>query len=311
MVQVEPTSEMLSASATGSVIPIRASTGGFTISGLLKTGGKVQQELEEESSAVGGGEGSGEGSSSSVSGTVTGTIDTEPGSDASIEESAEAAADAAVAAEGSGEETSSVVTSKGEGTGTAPSSPEPAAEEPAAEEGGNPPEQAGGGSGSGEQGETQGGEEEAGDEEAPPPPCGKGPCVTIANSLGNYVISGTLHETLSPQDAERIEMYEEQTGRDIADMFKILPNITAASERLAESRDRLSSEKDALSDQVCNFRPHGCANDARVGDMHCRIMDASMTWRAVGALLRLIRTIRPLNHFSASPLVLHPATPRR
>lgn len=255
---------MLSASAAGSVVPIRASAGGFTISGLLKTGGKIQQELEEEgsaSSAAGEGEGSGAGSSSSggggesVGGTVTGTADTDSASAASIEKSADAAVEAAEAAEGSGEPstatsaaTAAAAADSGGETETAPAS------KTAAEEGGNPPEEAGERSGSGEQAE-EGEEGKEGESEEAPPPCGKGPCVTIANSLGNYVISGTLHETLSPQDAERIEMYEEQTGRDIVDMFNILPNITAVGERLAESKDRLSIEKDALADQVRNLTP--------------------------------------------------------
>jgi hypothetical protein len=108
---------------------------------------------------------------------------------------------------------------------------EPAAEEPSVEE---PADE----------------EPEAGEEEpAEHPVHCAGPCVSISRDLGNYVLEGTLHVTLSPEEAKLIMEKEQQTAIAIQDAEALLPEVTRMSNELTRSRGQLGEAKEELSSQ--------------------------------------------------------------
>ncbi|EKX38730.1 hypothetical protein GUITHDRAFT_115060 [Guillardia theta CCMP2712] len=95
-------------------------------------------------------------------------------------------------------------------------------------------------------GEEEGEEENESEESSKP--CPGSPCVSVTKDLGNYVLSGTLHVTLSPEEAELVMAREQQTADSISKVEQLLPEVTGLAKQLENTKEDYQSEKDTVED---------------------------------------------------------------
>jgi len=73
--------------------------------------------------------------------------------------------------------------------------------------------------------------------EEPPAECPGSPCVSVTKDLGNYVLSGTLHVTLSPEEAKNIQWQERAVDEAIEKTTALMPEVTEQASRLVQQRE--------------------------------------------------------------------------
>jgi len=70
--------------------------------------------------------------------------------------------------------------------------------------------------------------------------------VSVTKDLGNYVLSGTLHVTLSPEDAKNIQWQERAVDEAIEKTTALMPEVTEQASRLVQQREDIGVEEDRL-----------------------------------------------------------------
>jgi hypothetical protein len=76
--------------------------------------------------------------------------------------------------------------------------------------------------------------------------CPGSPCVSVTKDLGNYVLSGTLHVTLSPEEAKNIQWQERAVDEAIEKTTALMPEVTEQASRLVQEREDIGLEEDKL-----------------------------------------------------------------
>lgn len=68
----------------------------------------------------------------------------------------------------------------------------------------------------------------------------------MTKDLGNYVLSGTLHVTLSPEEAKNIQWQERAVDEAIEKTTALMPEVTEQASRLVQQREDIGMEEDEL-----------------------------------------------------------------
>ena len=76
--------------------------------------------------------------------------------------------------------------------------------------------------------------------------CPGSPCVSVTKDLGNYVLSGTLHVTLSPEEAKNVQWQERAVDEAIEKTTALMPEVTEQASRLVQEREDIGMEEDKL-----------------------------------------------------------------
>ena len=70
--------------------------------------------------------------------------------------------------------------------------------------------------------------------------------MSVTKDLGNYVLSGTLHVTLSPEEAKNIQWQERAVDEAIEKTTALMPEVTEQASRLVQQREDIGMEEDKL-----------------------------------------------------------------
>jgi len=70
--------------------------------------------------------------------------------------------------------------------------------------------------------------------------------VQVTKDLGNYVLSGTLHVTLSPEEAKNIQWQERAVDEAIEKTTALMPEVTEQASRLIQAREDIGMKQDEL-----------------------------------------------------------------
>jgi len=65
--------------------------------------------------------------------------------------------------------------------------------------------------------------------------------VSVTKDLGNYVLSGTLHVTLSPEEAKNIQWQERAVDEAIEKTTALMPEVTEQASRLVQQREDIGT----------------------------------------------------------------------
>ena len=65
--------------------------------------------------------------------------------------------------------------------------------------------------------------------------------MSVTKDLGNYVLSGTLHVTLSPEEAKNIQWQERAVDEAIEKTTALMPEVTEQASRLVQQREDIGT----------------------------------------------------------------------